>query len=192
MYIKRTYHHTAKFRKQYQYISKCLLSNQVSKKSNDAENSSISTGQKISLAIKDGVYHIAESTIDIIKNPRATWQMVKDTAHHYWYGSKLLWTETKMAYEIVKRILQGKSMTRRERLQLIRTTMDLFRLVPFALFVIVPFMEFLLPFALRLFPNMLPSTFQDELKKEENLKKELQMRLAVAGFLQETLQGNRR
>jgi len=66
--------------------------------------------------------------------------------------------------------------------------MDLFRLVPFAIFVIVPFMEFLLPFALRLFPNMLPSTFQDSLKKEENMKKELQARLAVAGFMQETLQ----
>ena len=38
--------------------------------------------------------------------------------------------------------------------------MDIFRLVPFAIFVIVPFMEFLLPFALRLFPNMLPSTFK--------------------------------
>jgi LETM1 and EF-hand domain-containing protein 1 len=51
-------------------------------------------------------------------------------------------------------------MTRRERNQLVRTTMDLFRLVPFAVFVIVPFMELLLPVALKLFPNMLPSTFQ--------------------------------
>ena len=42
----------------------------------------------------------------------------------------------------------------------LRTSTDLFRLVPFAIFVIVPFMEFLLPFALKLFPNMLPSTFQ--------------------------------
>ena len=48
-------------------------------------------------------------------------------------------------------------------------------------------MEFLLPVALKLFPNMLPSTFQDNLKKEENMKRELQMRLAVAGFMQETL-----
>lgn len=43
---------------------------------------------------------------------------------------------------------------------MIRTTADLFRLVPFAVFVIVPFMEFLLPIALKIFPNMLPSTFQ--------------------------------
>eukprot|EP00596_Hydrurales_sp_CCMP1899_P008467 CAMPEP_0119039262 /NCGR_PEP_ID=MMETSP1177-20130426/8657_1 /TAXON_ID=2985 /ORGANISM="Ochromonas sp, Strain CCMP1899" /LENGTH=643 /DNA_ID=CAMNT_0007002923 /DNA_START=641 /DNA_END=2572 /DNA_ORIENTATION=+ len=92
-----------------------------------------------------------------------------------------------MAKSIIKRLLLGFGMTRRERLQLVRTTTDVFRLVPFAIFVLVPFMEFLLPVALRLFPNMLPSTFQDNLKKEDNMKKELQMRLAVAGFMQETL-----
>lgn len=74
-------------------------------------------------------------------------------------------------------------------MQLLRTSNDLFRLVPFAFFIIVPFMEFLLPFALKVFPNMLPSTFQDSLKKEENMKKELQMRLALAGFLQDTMKG---
>jgi LETM1 and EF-hand domain-containing protein 1 len=42
---------------------------------------------------------------------------------------------------------------------------DLLRLIPFAVFVIVPFMELLLPVALALFPNMLPSTFEDKLKK---------------------------
>jgi len=47
-------------------------------------------------------------------------------------------------------------------LKLQRTTADLLRLVPFAVFVIVPFMEFLLPVALKLFPNMLPSTFESK------------------------------
>ena len=46
--------------------------------------------------------------------------------------------------------------------QLKRTTQDLLRLVPFAVFVVVPFMELLLPVALKLFPNMLPSTFEDK------------------------------
>jgi LETM1 and EF-hand domain-containing protein 1, mitochondrial len=55
-------------------------------------------------------------------------------------------------------------------------------------FIIVPFMELLLPVALTLFPNMLPSTFTDTLQKEEKLKKELQMRIAIAGFFQETMQ----
>jgi len=43
--------------------------------------------------------------------------------------------------------------------QLVRTTADLFRLVPFLVFVIVPFAEVLLPFVLKFFPGMLPSTF---------------------------------
>lgn len=46
--------------------------------------------------------------------------------------------------------------------QLRRTTSDILRLVPFAVFVIVPFMELLLPVALKLFPNMLPSTYESK------------------------------
>ena len=61
----------------------------------------------------------------------------------------------------------------------------MFRLVPMSIFVLVPFMEFALPFALKLFPNMLPSTFQDSLKEEEKMKRELQMRISMAGFFQE-------
>lgn len=47
-------------------------------------------------------------------------------------------------------------------IQLRRTTTDLLRLIPFSVFVIVPFMELLLPVAIKLFPNMLPSTFEDK------------------------------
>lgn len=130
---------------------------------------------------------IVVSTKEAVMNPRATWQHIKKEIHHYWVGSKLLWSEIKITWQILQRVLYGHEMTRRERRQLVRTTTDMFRLVPFAVFVIVPFMEFLLPFALKLFPNMLPSTFQDSLAKEENLKKDLQMRLALAKFLQETL-----
>jgi hypothetical protein len=75
-------------------------------------------------------------------------------------GSKLLWSDIKTSFSIIWRVLGGESLTRRERRQLTRTTADLFRLVPFAFFVIVPFMELLLPVALKIFPNMLPSTFQ--------------------------------
>ena len=55
-------------------------------------------------------------------------------------------------------------LCRRERKQLTRTTADVFRLVPFIIFLVVPFMEVLLPVALKVFPNMLPSTFEDKLK----------------------------
>ena len=43
-----------------------------------------------------------------------------------------------------------------------RTVSDLFRLVPFSVFIVVPFMELLLPLALKLFPGMLPSTFTSQ------------------------------
>lgn len=167
IFIKRSIIATNKLRfvqKNSPHLTRCMISSNDKKQNKTVEDrdriNSVTTIQKISNGIKEGVEYVAISTVDMVKNPKETWKMIKDTAHHYWYGTKLLWTEIKMAYQIVKRLLQGSDMTRRERLQLIRTTMDLFRLVPFAIFVIVPFMEFLLPFALRIFPNMLPSTFQ--------------------------------
>ncbi|KAL2761967.1 LETM1 domain-containing protein LETM2, mitochondrial isoform 7 precursor [Daubentonia madagascariensis] len=54
-------------------------------------------------------------------------------------------------------------------------------------FIIVPFMEFLLPVFLKLFPEMLPSTFESESKKEEKQKKKMAAKLEIAKFLQETI-----
>ncbi|CAK9866173.1 unnamed protein product [Sphagnum jensenii] len=106
---------------------------------------------------------------------------------HYWAGTKLLWADVKISSRLLLKLASGKSLSRRERQQLTRTTADIFRLVPFAVFIIVPFMEFLLPFALRLFPNMLPSTFQDKMKEQEELKKRLNARIQYAKFLQDTV-----
>lgn len=129
----------------------------------------------------------AAGTWNVIRHPLQTWEHIKKEARHYYLGSKLLVKEVKIASNIVQRLLEGHGMTRRERNQLIRTTMDVFRVVPLSIFVLVPFMEFALPFALRLFPNMLPSTFQEKYQKEEKMKTELQVRLGVAGFFQDTL-----
>jgi len=114
-------------------------------------------------------------------------EFAKKEANHYWMGTKLLAADVRTARRLLSRTLNGSPLTRRERKQLLRTTADLFRLVPMSMFVIIPFMEFALPFALKIFPNMLPSTFQDSLKAEENMKRELQSRIAMAGFFQETL-----
>jgi len=115
------------------------------------------------------------------------WAATKEVAHHYWVGSKLLWADIRVATRLALKVAKGRDLTRRERRQLTRTTADVFRLVPFAIFVIVPFMELLLPLALRIFPDMLPSTFQDQLKKEEEQKKRLAARLGIAHFLQDTI-----
>jgi len=113
--------------------------------------------------------------------------MAVKEAHHYWMGSKLLAADVRTARHILGRVLRGSTLSRRERKQLLRTVTDVFRLVPMSIFVLVPFMEFALPFALKIFPNMLPSTFQDSLKEEEKMKGELQMRISMAGFFQDTL-----
>ncbi|KAK9846594.1 hypothetical protein WJX81_007347 [Elliptochloris bilobata] len=119
---------------------------------------------------------------------RGWWATAKKEARHYWLGTKLLGADIKIASRLVYKVLNGATLTRRERKQLTRTTADVFRLVPMLVFLVVPFMEFLLPVALRLFPNMLPSTFEDKLKKEEELKKRVGAKLEVARFLQDTVQ----
>ncbi|RZB86244.1 Mitochondrial proton/calcium exchanger protein [Glycine soja] len=48
-------------------------------------------------------------------------------------------------------------------------------------------MELLLPVFLKLFPNMLPSTFQDKMKEQEALKRRLNARIEYAKFLQDTI-----
>ncbi|KAH7302581.1 hypothetical protein KP509_23G078200 [Ceratopteris richardii] len=109
------------------------------------------------------------------------------TLKHYWVGTKLLWADVRISSRLLLRLASGKSLTRRERQQLTRTTADIFRLFPFAVFVIVPFMEFLLPVFLKVFPNMLPSTFQDKMKEQEKLKRKLNARIEYAKFLQDTV-----
>ncbi|GAA6001024.1 hypothetical protein JCM10207_007379 [Rhodosporidiobolus poonsookiae] len=115
------------------------------------------------------------------------WGTVKKEALHYWHGSKLLAKEVRISARLLRRLVGGKKLTRREHRQLKRTTQDLLRLIPFAVFVIVPFMELLLPVALKLFPNMLPSTFTDKFKEDEKKRKLLKVRLEMAKFLQETI-----
>ncbi|XP_035150204.1 mitochondrial proton/calcium exchanger protein isoform X4 [Callithrix jacchus] len=115
-------------------------------------------------------------------------QRVLDELKHYYHGFRLLWIDTKIAARMLWRILNGHTLTRRERRQFLRICADLFRLVPFLVFVVVPFMEFLLPVAVKLFPNMLPSTFETQSIKEERLKKELRVKLELAKFLQDTIE----
>ncbi|GAA5947443.1 hypothetical protein JCM3765_001679 [Sporobolomyces pararoseus] len=115
------------------------------------------------------------------------WASVKKEASHYWHGTKLLGKEIRISARLVRRLIVGKKLTRREHRQLKRTTTDLLRLIPFSVFLIVPFMELLLPVALKLFPNMLPSTFTDKFKEDEKKRKLLKVRLEMAKFLQETI-----
>ncbi|KAJ7988827.1 hypothetical protein DPEC_G00313230 [Dallia pectoralis] len=125
-------------------------------------------------------------TVDNTKRTIA--QRVVDEVKHYYHGFRLLWIDTTIAGRMLWQVLNGHPLSRRERRQFLRTCADVFRLLPFLVFIIVPFMEFLLPVALKLFPNMLPSTFETQSKKEERLKTELRVKLEMAKFLQDTVE----
>ncbi|KAG8013081.1 Mitochondrial proton/calcium exchanger protein, partial [Nibea albiflora] len=127
-------------------------------------------------------------TLDAAPVKRTLRQWVIDEVKHYYHGFRLLWIDTTIAGRMLWRVLNGHPLSRRERRQFLRTCADVFRLLPFLVFIIVPFMEFLLPVALKLFPNMLPSTFETQSKKEERLKTELRVKLEMAKFLQDTIE----
>jgi len=121
------------------------------------------------------------------KKKLTIWQRVKHEVQHYWDGTKLLATEVRISSKLALRMAAGYELTRREHRQLQRTVQDLGRLVPFSVFVIVPFAELLLPVALKLFPNMLPSTYEGAKSKEAKATRLRSSRKEVSNFLRSTL-----
>ncbi|XP_018317431.1 LETM1 and EF-hand domain-containing protein anon-60Da, mitochondrial isoform X1 [Mycetomoellerius zeteki] len=161
-------------------------------------------GQESSSKIEETVKNIKEEkelqnkTVDsvAVKNSEqlkkavakvTIWQKVKGEILHYYHGFRLLGLDMKVSAKLIWRILHGKELSRREHRLLVKTTGDMFRLIPFSVFIIVPFMEFLLPVAIKLFPGMLPSTFQTAVEKEDKLKQALKVKIEMAKFLQKTL-----
>ncbi|KAF2662926.1 LETM1-domain-containing protein [Lophiostoma macrostomum CBS 122681] len=120
--------------------------------------------------------------------PKLTlWQKIKKEAAHYRDGTKLLIAEVKISSKLALKMAAGYELTRREHRQLQRTVQDLGRIVPFSVFLIVPFAELLLPVALKLFPNLLPSTYEGQTAKENKAKSLRSTRKEVSNFLRQTL-----
>jgi len=149
----------------------------------DLEKKIASVIEEEDMAVKVNVEKAKKETPD----QRTVWEKVVAEAKHYYSGFKLLFLDVKVSSQIIWRIAQGKTLSRRENRQLVRTVSDLFRLVPFSVFIIIPFMELLLPVALKLFPGMLPSTFASADEKENKMRRALKAKLEYARFLQKTL-----
>jgi LETM1 and EF-hand domain-containing protein 1 len=49
--------------------------------------------------------------------PARAWAKVKEEASHYWHGTKLLGQEIKISAKLQYKVLQGQTLTRRERRQ---------------------------------------------------------------------------
>ncbi|TVY28347.1 LETM1 domain-containing protein mdm28, mitochondrial [Lachnellula hyalina] len=114
-------------------------------------------------------------------------QKIKKEAQHYWDGTKLLATEVRISTRLALKMAAGYELSRREHRQLQRTVQDIGRLVPFSVFVLVPFAELLLPVALKLFPNLLPSTYEAQKSKDNKAASLRGTRKDVSNFLRNTL-----
>lgn len=126
----------------------------------------------------------APATVAVKKSLK---QRIWDEVVHYYHGFRLLGIDVRISCKLLWKTVSGEKLTRRENKLLVRTTSDVFRLVPFSVFIIVPFMELLLPVFIKFFPGMLPSTFQTAKDRDEKLKQNLKVKLEMAKFLQKTL-----
>lgn len=122
-----------------------------------------------------------------IKKKDPLWVRIKHEVKHYATGTKLLGYEIKISTKLLIKYVQGYELTRRENNQLKRTMSDIFRLVPFSAFVIIPFAELLLPIALKLFPNLLPSTYESGSQRLQKNKKLVEIRQLTSKLLHETM-----
>lgn len=114
-------------------------------------------------------------------------QRIKHEVKHYVNGTKLLGYELKISTKLLAKFVQGYELSRRENNQLKRTMSDIFRLVPFSAFVIIPFAELLLPIALKIFPNLLPSTYESGSERQKKTVRLIDTRRKTSDFLHETL-----
>lgn len=141
--------------------------------------------------LKEGIKKVSDlqSAAVVVPEKKPLKTRIWEELVHYYDGFRLLIIDFTVSNKILWRLLLGYKLTRRESRLLVRTTTDMFRLLPFSLFVIIPFMELLLPVFIKLFPGMLPSTFQTSNEREDKLKASLKVKLEVAKFLQKTLDG---
>ncbi|RUS78467.1 hypothetical protein EGW08_013755 [Elysia chlorotica] len=145
--------------------------------------------EKTVKAIKDSVKDEPEQTLPVPAKKTIGERLVA-VCKHYYHGFRLLAIDIRICSKLIWQLMNGKSLTRREYNQLVRTTADMFRLLPMLVFILVPFAEFLLPVVLHFFPNMLPSTFKEDTAEVENdkIKKTLKAKIEMAKFLQKTIQ----
>ncbi|ORM40666.1 putative LETM1 and EF-hand domain-containing protein 1 [Babesia sp. Xinjiang] len=136
-------------------------------------------GRAVVVARVGGVSGMLKSIVDGIKH----------TIHWCKTGFRLYFANVKVSYYILLKRLKGHPMRYNERKLLMNTLNDALKLVPFSFFLIVPFAELLLPVAIRLFPQMLPSTFRtDNSKSDDYLQKKLLAKKELAQFFQELVQ----
>lgn len=140
------------------------------------------------LPIKDGPSTQLAKPEDTEVPKPTVWEKVKHEVQHYWNGTKLLGYEMKVSTKLLFKLAAGYELSRREKNQLQRTMVDVIRLVPFSMFVLIPFAELLLPVALKLFPNLLPSTYESKKDRKAKKAKLSQTRTSTSEYIKKTME----
>jgi len=129
-----------------------------------------------------------------VHNPRIIhvwWGDIRAAVVHFGHwvatGFRLFGVDMRASFILTKRVALGYSLTIREKNLLVRTTSDCMKLVPFSLFIIVPFAELALPLFLRMFPNMLPSTFFEKKFDKATLARKFKAKQDMAEFWQQVV-----
>jgi len=154
--------------------------------------------KKLAQRVRDASWRFAKKTRSLVmaflRDPRivAEWyEDIRDAVVHFvkWVvtGFRLFGSDFRASYVLMTRVAQGYALTVRERRLLVRTTSDCLKLIPFSFFIIVPFAEVLLPFFLRFFPNMLPSTFFERKYDNATLARKLKAKEEMAEFWQQVV-----
>jgi len=122
---------------------------------------------------------------------RVWYRDIRETVVHFlkWVatGFRLFGGNLRASYHLTKRIVFGYQLSIRERRLLVRTTSDCLKLIPFSLFLIVPFAELALPIFLRIFPNMLPSTFFEQKYDNATMARKFKAKQEMADFWQSVM-----
>lgn len=96
---------------------------------------------------------------------------VKEMIHTIKIGSKKSYSDFQLFRKTRKIRKTPESYTAYELHEIRRIKAEFIKLIPFSVFMIVPFAEFVLPFYILFFPNAYPSHFLTGNQKKEKLKK---------------------
>lgn len=162
-----------------------------------------SRGRKVVLKVTTRLREAVERFVNktqllawaFVQNPlivKEWYRDIKDALKHFvkWIatGFRLFGTDVRASYYLLKRVIKGYPLSVRERRLLVRTTSDCLKLIPFSFFIIVPFAELALPFFLRLFPNMLPSSFFEQKYDNATLARRFKAKQEMADFWQQVVE----
>ena len=129
---------------------------------------------------------IPESTSKISK----TWRAVVDSLKHTWDGLKA--TRSDLVYVFERKFGRRASVAPsfHDRMRMRAASSDLFKFIPFSVFIVVPFAEALIPVYLYLIPNAAPSHFCSSASRDKTTKLLLQKQLAAWEGLDQLLRAN--